>query len=308
MSASGETWVVPASLDGQRLDRVVALLGDVPRTAARAAIADGRVRVNDAVALKGSETVATGDEVRAEVTVAPQGVTAEPDVPITVAWEDPAFVVLDKAPGVVVHPGAGTRRGTLIAGVLARYPEIAALAEGPDDDRPGVVHRLDKGTSGLVVVARTEPALVALRAAIAGHQVTREYVALVAGAVGAARGAIDAPLGRSLRDPLRVAVRSDGRPAVTHYEVIERRESWTLLRLTLETGRTHQIRAHLAAIGHPVVNDPRYGTATRSSGLAADRPFLHAARLAFAHPITEVPIEVNSPLPADLAAALERLA
>ncbi len=235
---------------------------------------------------------------------------------VTVVWSDDEVIVVDKPAGLVVHPGAGNRSGTLIQGLLARFPDLAGLAERPggdgDRDRPGVVHRLDKGTSGLLMVARTEVARTSLASQLASRTVGREYVTLVRGTVAADSGLIDAPLGRDGRDPTRIQVLASGRPARTRYRVDERFDEpalSTLLCCRLETGRTHQIRVHLASIGHPVVGDERYGPKVLSSWqpLPSGRPFLHAATLVFDHPVTGARLSFSSPLPADLKAVLEAM-
>ena len=208
--------------------------------------------------------------------------------------------MIDKPPRVVVHPARGHRQGTLVQALAGR------VAGGDDPERPGVVHRLDRDTSGLLVMARTEEAHAALKAALARRDIVREYLALVEGRPPARRGTIDAPLGRDRRVRTRISTDTDdGREAITHFEVERALPHDTLLRVRLETGRTHQIRAHLLAIGHPVAGDPEYGAAGRH-GL--ERQFLHAARLAFPHPVTGAPIDVTSPLPDDLRAALARAA
>jgi 23S rRNA pseudouridine1911/1915/1917 synthase len=213
-------------------------------------------------------------------------------------------IVVDKAPGLVVHPGAGHARGTLVGGLLARFPDLGNLASAGvcPPERPGVVHRLDKGTSGLLVVARTAGAYASLVGQLAARTVDRRYVALVRGAVADERGEVDAPIGRSARTPTRMAVSASGKPARTAYTVLERLGGTTLLSLTLRTGRTHQIRVHLAAIGHPVVGDERYGSPERTLG--PGRFFLHAGALAFDHPGTGERVSFSSPLPDDLEADL----
>jgi 23S rRNA pseudouridine1911/1915/1917 synthase len=217
--------------------------------------------------------------------------------PFTVAYEDQHLLVIDKGPGLVVHPARGHREDT-----LAQL--LAGSAAGGDPERAGIVHRLDRDTSGLLVVARSEEALRLLQQALAERLIEREYVALVQGRPAARTGTIDAPIGRDQRVRTRMAVGgSHPREARTHFELDRAFEHSSLLRLRLETGRTHQIRVHLQAIGHPVAGDPEYGTA----GLfGLERQFLHAARLAFDHPISGERVEVRSPLPADLQAALER--
>jgi len=230
----------------------------------------------------------------------PEPVELEHDeaVPFRIAYEDDDLLVVDKPAGVVVHPAPGRRDGTLVHGLLAE-----GIAGGDDTDRPGIVHRLDRDTSGLLVVARSEPVHAALKDLLARRELVREYLGLVDGRPAARRGRIDAPLGRDRRVRTRVSTDTDEpRRAVTHFEVERALPRETLLRVRLETGRTHQIRAHLLAIGHPVVGDPEYGTGPR---YGLHRQFLHAARLAFPHPVTGAAVDVSSPLPADLAAALE---
>jgi 23S rRNA pseudouridine1911/1915/1917 synthase len=298
--------VLPAALDGQRLDRVVALLGALSRSQAGALIDEGSVSVNGAAVTVRSHRLAAGDSL---VFVPPEPVSAvpgaDPTVVVPVVFEDEHVIVVDKPAGLVVHPGAGNRSGTLVNGLLARYPELAVVGS---ENRPGIVHRLDRGTSGLLVVARTDPAHEALVRQIAERSVERVYAALVWGSLDEGAGVVDAPLGRSRRDPLRMTVSAEGREARTHYRVRRRfgqPASTTLLEVRLETGRTHQIRVHLTAIDHPVVGDQRYSGARPSIPL--DRPFLHAERLAFDHPVSGARVEFESPLPDDLAEILGTL-
>ena len=223
-----------------------------------------------------------------------------PDAPYAVPYADEHLLVVDKPAGVVVHPARGHRAGTL-AQALA-----GVAAGGEDAARAGIVHRLDRDTSGLLVVARSEEAHRALRAALQARAITREYLVLVEGRPPARTGTIDAPVGRDRRVRMRMSTDTDvPREAVTHFEIERALPRTTLLRVRLETGRTHQIRAHMQAIGHPVVGDPEYGTPGR---LGLERQFLHATRLAFAHPVTGEPVDVSSLLPPDLQAALDRAA
>jgi 23S rRNA pseudouridine1911/1915/1917 synthase len=222
----------------------------------------------------------------------------------TIAYEDAHLLVIDKPAGLVVHPARGHRTGTL-SQLLAD-----TAAGGPDPERAGIVHRLDRDTSGLLVLARSDEAHRRLQRALADRRITREYLALVHGRPPSRTGTIEAPIGRDPRVRTRMAI--DGahpREARTHFEIERPLGAFTLLRLRLDTGRTHQIRVHLQAIGHPVAGDPEYGPrggADDSAALGLERQFLHAARLSFAHPFTGAPIDVVSPLPPDLQAALEQ--
>ena len=266
------------------------------RAAAERLLAAGAVLVDGEPRGK-SFRLAGGEEIAIEP---PAPAAEEPSVPLpelTVAYADEHLLVVDKPAGVVVHPAPGHPGGTL-AQALA-----AAGAKGGEEDRQGIVHRLDRETSGLLVVARSDETYELLQKLIRRRELTREYLALVVGKPKSRRGTIDAPVGRDRHDRLRHSLDTDTpRDAVTHFEVEELLPTHALLRVRLETGRTHQIRVHLAAIDLPVAGDPTYGIA-RDLGL--ERQFLHAARLAFAHPVTGEPIDVSSPLPPDLAAALE---
>ena len=299
---------VPAALDGVRVDRAVALLADVSRGQAAELVAAGRVAVDGVRVATRSAALVAGSTLAVDLPdAAPAGVEPEPDVELRVVHADAAVVVVDKPAGVVVHPGAGHTHGTLAAGLLARFPDLADVG---DPARPGIVHRLDRGTSGLLVVARTAAAYQSLTAQLAERTVGRRYVALVTGHLADDRGVVDAPIGRSTRTPTKMAVSANGRPARTGYRVLRRLgdqpaldQPSTLLALALETGRTHQIRVHLAAIGHPVVGDDRYGPPGRVGGraLPAGRLFLHAAQLGFDHPDSGERVVWTSPLPDDLA-------
>jgi 23S rRNA pseudouridine1911/1915/1917 synthase len=297
--------VVTAQLAGERLDRAVSLLLGVSRADSRARIERGEVSVDGEVSARGSLSLLEGQRLVVLSSAASVGLVPDGRVDVEVLYEDDDVIVVDKAPGIVVHPGAGQREGTLVAGLLARYPDLSELADAGlcEPERPGIVHRLDKGTSGLLVVARSARALNSLRAQIAERSITREYVGLAQGQVPDDAGVIDAPIGRSERQPTLMAVRADGRAARTHYRVRARgvEPSTSLLDLVLETGRTHQIRVHLAALGHPIVNDTRYGH-RRDTRLEEGRLFLHASSLAFAHPGSSERVSFTSPLPGDLAA------
>jgi 23S rRNA pseudouridine1911/1915/1917 synthase len=251
---------------------------------------DGAVRAK-------SHRLEGGEEVELEPREAEISELEPEDVPFRVAYQDEQLLVVDKPAGVVVHPGAGHASGTLVHGLGGR-------AAGGEEDRPGIVHRLDRDTSGLLVVARSDEAHERLQRLIRERQVDRRYVALVRGRPRSWRGTIDAPIGRDRDDPTRHSLDTDTpREAVTHFEVAELLGGHALLDVRLETGRTHQIRVHLAAIDLPVVGDPVYGVPEPALG----RQFLHANRLAFTHPFTSERVEVESPLPDDLAGYLERL-
>jgi 23S rRNA pseudouridine1911/1915/1917 synthase len=299
--------LIPNSLDAIRVDRVLAMLTGLSRSEANDVVASGAVSVNNKVVVKPSTTLEEGQHLVAVLPPKPSDdVAPDASVAVDVVLDDVDFVVVNKASGQVVHPGAGQRHGTLVAGLLALYPELRALSEEGlcDPSRPGIVHRLDKGTSGLLVVAKTPEGFLSLSDQLAERTMERTYLGMVQGHVSEERGVVDAPIGRSTRTPTLMAVRSDGRSARTGYEVIARVDkphAMTLLRLRLETGRTHQIRVHLATIGHPVVNDLRYGHRS-DKRLGEDRFFLHSTTLAFTHPRNDEWVRTFAPLPADLAA------
>ena len=306
MSPPGE--IVGSALDGLRLDRAVALVADVSRSVAARLVAAGGVRLDGAVVTSGTRRVAEGESLAVHIDLPddPQP-AADPDVVFGTVFEDPDLIVVDKPAGLVVHPGAGHDSRTLVHGLLARYPDIAGVG---DPHRPGIVHRLDRGTSGLLVVARTERAHQLLVEQMRAHQPERVYCALVGGHPGAPSGLIDAPIGRSSRNPQRMTLTDRGRPARTRY-IVERRYAQpalvALLECQLETGRTHQIRVHLRAIGHPVIGDPTYGPGRADDVFGLSRPFLHARSLSFSHPVSGRTVRAESPLPDDLAAVLASL-
>jgi 23S rRNA pseudouridine1911/1915/1917 synthase len=299
---------IPASLEGERLDRALASLTGLSRTVVAALIAEGSVALNGKPATKTSERVVEGQVLTADLPD-PENKTpqAETDIPFTVVYEDEHLVVVDKPAGVVVHPGNGNETGTLVNGLLHRFPDLADTRPG-DIERPGIVHRLDAGTSGLLVVARTQEAFDALVEDMSSHHaIERGYFTMVWGELKPERGSIDAPIGRSDRDRTRMAVRSGGKHAITHYEVLAYVDdpAMTVVAAQLETGRTHQIRVHFTAIGHPVVGDKRYRGSR--AALQLDRPFLHARSLKFTHPITNDELEFQSPIPRDLIDVLNEL-
>jgi 23S rRNA pseudouridine1911/1915/1917 synthase len=289
---------VPAQAAGTRLDVFLADHAG-SRAAAQKLIDAGRVTVDGAGQPKRHALAAGARIAIAEAAPVTTG-AAVPTAGYAIAYRDDDVLVIDKPAGVVVHPGSGRAEGTLVQA-------LGGLVAGGDDPlRPGIVHRLDRDTSGLLVVARHERAHAELKRQIAGREVLREYLALVEGRPAARAGTIDAPLGRDRRVRTRISTDSDEpRDAVTHFEIERGLRDCTLLRVWLQTGRTHQIRAHLSAIGNRVLGDPEYGV---PGALGLERQFLHAARLAFDHPVTGERVDVKSPLPADLAAALERAA
>lgn len=289
---------VGAEAHGERLDRFLA--GPVgSRAQAQRLIAAGRVRVAGAPA-PSSRRVEAGQAVEVDADPPAPGVhqTAPAALDVRIAWEDEHLLIVDKPAGLVVHPAPGHRTGTLAQALAGR------IAGGGEPGRAGIVHRLDRDTSGLLVVARSDSVHRALQRALAQRQLRRTYVALVDGRPPARTGTIDAPLGRDRRARRLVSVDTDDpREARTHFSLAEALPSHTLLEISLETGRTHQIRAHMRAIGHPVAGDPDYGNPDQ---LGLERQFLHATRLGFSHPVTGVAIDVASPLPHDLTGALVR--
>jgi 23S rRNA pseudouridine1911/1915/1917 synthase len=286
---------------GRRLDVVVAAAAGVSRSRAGDLVDSGGVRV-DGRAQRKSYRVAAGEIVEIEE-------AAEPEVPapgpVDVAYEDDDLLVVSKPSGIVVHRAAGVRGGTLVDALVASGRPLAPRA---GSDRPGIVHRLDRDVSGLLVVAKTDAAHEGLARAMRRREIERSYLALVHGRPSADRGKIDAPIGRHPRHRTRMAVLPEGRSSVTWFAAVERFPQATLLDVRLETGRTHQIRTHLESIGHAIVGDSAYGrdpVLARSLGLR--RPFLHAYRLAFDHPLTGRRIDVQSRLPSELEDVLQRL-
>jgi 23S rRNA pseudouridine1911/1915/1917 synthase len=277
---------------GTRLDRFLAgPLGS--RARAQTLIDLGRVWVDGEVRPK-RHLVRAGERVQVEREPQPEATPS--DVPFEIAYEDEHLLVVDKPAGVVVHPARGHRTGTLAQALAGR------AAGGEEPWRAGIVHRLDRDTSGLLVVAKSEAVHRALKALLADRRLRREYLALVDGHPSARSGTIDAPIGRHRRDRVLMSIDTDDpREARTHFEIERLLPSASLLRVVLETGRTHQIRVHMAAIGHPVCGDKQYGAGDR---FGLQRQFLHAARLRFEHPVAHTPVDVSSPLPADLTAAL----
>jgi 23S rRNA pseudouridine1911/1915/1917 synthase len=298
---------IPPALAGERLDRIVALITDASRSDAAELVEAGGVQVDGAVITSGKRRLQLGqiidvDETKLPTTKPP---AADPAVEYSVVYDDDDLIIVDKPAGLVVHPGAGNPSGTLVNGLLAAYPEIAGIGEM---HRPGIVHRLDIGTSGLLVVARSVRAYHSLVYALAQRDVARVYRTVVWGHPANPTGVIDAPIGRDHRDPMRMAVVVDGKTARTRYQVLATYRSpaaASTLECRLESGRTHQIRVHLAAIGHPVVGDGTYGGIRH--GIATPRPFLHAVELVFVHPASGESMSFTSPLPDDLVAVEAQL-
>ena len=290
---------VAETLAGSRLDRALAGRDEIgTRSLAERLVREGAVTVDGAERDK-SHRLQAGSVVEVLLPEDRGGVLRPEPVTVGLAYEDEHLLVVDKPAGMAVHPGAGRSKGTLAGQLLA-----LGAAGGDDPDRPGIVHRLDRETSGLLVVARSEPAHAALQEAIRARKVERRYLALVRGRPRSRSGRIDAPLGRDRRDPTRRSLDTEEpRDAVTWFETRELMPEHALLDVRLETGRTHQIRVHLAAIELPVAGDPLYGV-KRDLGL--ERQFLHAYRLGFTHPVSGAQLDLESPLPADLGAALER--
>lgn len=303
--------IIPDTRAGQRLDQVLAeLLSEYSRTRIKDWIETGQVLVNGGQ-LRPKDKVLGGEQVEVSATL-PQAVEVAPEsIALDIVHQDKHVLVINKPVGLVVHPGAGNSAGTMQNALLHLDPQLALLPRG------GIVHRLDKDTSGLLVIARTLEAHTALVRALEVHDVEREYEAVCVG-VMTGGGTVDAPIGRHPADRLRQAIRADGRESVTHYRVIHRYRGHTHVRLQLETGRTHQIRVHMAHIKYPLVGDRTYGgrmllpKAATPELIEALRGFgrqaLHAARLAFEHPVSGKPIECTAPLPQDMRELLDELA
>ena len=297
---------IPTALHEQRLDRVVALIADISRATTATLIELGGVTLDGVTGVAGKVKVREGQEVTINTSMIPEKELPQADasVVLDVVYADDDVIVVNKAPGIVVHPGSGNPSGTLVNGILALYPEVATVG---DQLRPGVVHRLDAGTSGLMVVARSQAAYDFLVDALTRRDVTRVYIALVWGHPEVATGLIDAPIGRDQRDPTKMAVVIDGKFARTHYDVKKRfdlPQPCALVECQLETGRTHQIRVHLDSIENPVVGDSTYGGAR--SSLSSPRPMLHAEKLSFIHPTTGEVVTFEATVPEDMQAVINR--
>jgi 23S rRNA pseudouridine1911/1915/1917 synthase len=305
---------VGAAEAGRRLDVwLAARLPELSRTRIKALVESGSVSV-DGAARKAAHRLKDGEKVEALVPPPPKEEMAAEAIPLTIVFEDAHVLVVDKPAGMVTHPGAGRSAGTLAAAALAHAPEIAGVG-GPR--RPGIVHRLDKGTSGLIALAKSRAAYDSLTAQLQRRTMSRRYLCLAHGAMPSLRGTIDAPIGRDPRSRVRMAVAraGTGRRAVTRFHALERFAGYTYLECRLETGRTHQIRVHLASLGHPLVGDATYGAgrARRLDTLPAELVedlggvALHAAGLCFVHPATGEPVDLSSPLPNRIARLLSHL-
>ena len=298
--------VVHDSLEGERLDRLIAFIGSVSRSEASTLIRDGGVRVNGESIARPSFKVSTGNQVEFSIQDSEMNpeIEADSSIDFTVIQSDPDFLVVDKPAGLVVHPGAGNSSGTLVNGLLAMTPQIREVGE---ETRPGIIHRLDKGTSGLLIVATTNDAYQFFVDRLSQHKIKRTYQALVWGIPEGSEGIVDGPIGRSSKNRKKMAIVSNGKLAKTIYFV---KKSWvsskvSLLDVELETGRTHQIRVHLSSIGNPVVGDEIYGGNRKNFTLR--RQFLHASKLCFEHPRNGSICEFESPLPDDLKNVLADL-
>lgn len=314
------TFIVDEDDAGTRLDAFLAAQAEeLSRSRIQKAIRAGEVLVNGEPATKSAARVREGERIDLSFSPPrPLDLAPEP-IPLDIVYEDDALVVVNKAAGMVVHPAPGHETGTLVHALLAHCPNLSGIGGYA---RPGIVHRLDAGTSGLLVVAKTDEAHIALSRALMERRVSREYAAIVWGAMPAAAGAIDLPIGRSPSDRKKMAVVAEGgREALTNYSVVDTYGPFQYIRLKLGTGRTHQIRVHLSRVGHPVLGDPLYGgrragfgemsgrdAALAKRALAAiDRQALHAERLSFAHPVTGETMTFEAPPPADFRGVLELL-
>lgn len=296
--------IVPPELDRQRADRVIAVLAKVPRSIARAFVDDGLVTIQGKP-VEPAHRVRVGDELRMPINATDDTVVPDPTVEFEVLYDDADLAVINKPPGLVVHRGAGNRAGTLVNGLVSRYPTIVGVGENP---RWGIVHRLDRDTSGAMIVALSERAHSALSKQIKTREVHRHYTTLVSGLFPIERGTVDAPIGRDPGAATKMAVQVDGKFARTHYRRIAEwsASNVSLVEVQLETGRTHQIRVHMAAIDHPVVGDSLYRSGP--DPVPSPRMFLHAHRLEFSHPFTAEAMAIDAPLAPDLQAVVDQLA
>lgn len=310
-SANVLSATVPAALAGQRLDQaLVTLFPQFTRSQLQQWIAAGHVRVGNAIPRK-RDRLRGGEQVEIHAPLAPVIAATAENIPLDVVYEDSEFLVINKPPGLVVHPGAGNRQGTLLNALLHHAPALSRLP------RAGIVHRLDKDTSGLLVVAKTEPTRQHLIGQLAARTVAREYVALVDGVL-ISGGKVEAPIGRHRRDRTRMAVTTHGKDAVSHYRILKKYRAHTLVQVRLESGRTHQIRVHMAHLHHPVVGDPVYGGRLRLPKHCGEdlvrqlrgfkRQALHAIKLSLTHPTSGKAMSWAAPVPADMGLLMQSLA
>jgi len=299
--------LIPPDARPARADRWATDLSGLSRSHVQRLISEGRLTAQG-TSVKANTIVGPGTELELRIPPpAPATPRGEPELPLSVVYEDEDLLIVDKPAGQVVHPSAGHDSGTLVNALLGRGGELAPAGIA-GVQRPGIVHRLDRDTSGLLMVARTDAAQASLQAQLKARRVKKTYLALVQGSVAAAVGRIEAPIGRDPAHRTRMAVTPNGRPSITGYRVRERFAGWTFLELDLVTGRTHQIRVHLEAIGHPVAGDPVYGTGTSRRGPAGlDRLFLHSWRLELTSPSTGRLIRAEAPLPDSLEGVLAGL-
>mgnify|MGYP001824990573 FL=1 len=298
---------VPVGADGSRADRFMADATGLSRAAVQRLISDGRLTV-EGERVRARDPVRPGQVLVLHVPeVEPHELVPE-DIPLDVVYRDEDVIVIDKPAGLVTHPAPGHEQGTLVNALLAMESGQGGLATVAGVERPGIVHRLDRDTSGLIVVARNDAAQLSLQAQLKARRVRKTYLALVGGVVNAQLGRIEKPIGRDPRNRMRMAVTAEGKPATTGYRVRERFGEWTMLELDLVTGRTHQIRVHLASIGHAVAGDQVYATgAVRRGPDDLERLFLHAWKLEFLSPGSGRLVRCEAPLPGELEAVLERL-
>jgi 23S rRNA pseudouridine1911/1915/1917 synthase len=296
-------FIIPENIETMRIDKAIALETHLSRSLIAQIFKQDKVTLNSKIA-KRSEKVNSGDKISLEfIPIVEQQIQGE-DIDFEVVFEDDFLLVINKVPNMIVHPGAGNLTGTLANALIFRYPDIINVGQA---HRPGIVHRLDSGTSGLLVVAKTQECYEKFVELFSTHEVDRRYIALIWGKLNTKSGIIDAPIGRSLSRATKMAVRDDGKFARTHYNENSHfaESNTTLMDISLETGRTHQIRVHFAAIGHPIVGDKTYGGYRQN--VECPRTFLHAQNLNFIHPITDKAMTFSAKLPKDLSLVLEEL-
>jgi 23S rRNA pseudouridine1911/1915/1917 synthase len=300
-----QRWIIQEELVGLRLDRfLTTVIPEMSRTTLQQLIADGTIVVNNKLGRPGYALRLYDVVSITQTNLSTQRRTVTPqDLPLDIVYEDNDLLVINKAAGMVVHPASGHYNDTLVNALVARYPQLQAT---DGDLRPGIVHRLDRDTSGLLIVAKQIRIQSALIEQMKQHKIEKRYLALVKGNVALEHGSINAPIGRDPRHRQLMTITTiDSREAVTHFRVLQRFAHHTLLLLQLETGRTHQIRVHLKAVGHPILGDPAYGSGHITETIALKRQFLHAYQLRFAHPSTGKILDIEAPLPIDLQSVLD---